>query len=127
MDAERAGTARTASGATLVVGSTDSAPADPIGSAAAGCLMQAFLDVASEAGVPVLGYMATADVDTATERPVIRLHSYVVVPAEVTEREVARLGHAALARSPMARLLGDRCIADWSLRAVHGGSSKVGK
>jgi uncharacterized OsmC-like protein len=121
-DAGRIGTARTSSGLTLAVGPEDLPPADLLGAAAAGCLMQAFLDAAGEAGIDILGYMATADVESASgsDRPIVRLHSYVVVPTAVTESQIARLADVARSRSSVARLLGDRCVADWSLRAVHG-------
>ena len=120
-DAGRIGTARTSSGLTLAVGPEDLLPADLLSAAAASCLMQAFLDAAGEAGIDVLGYMATADVESSSgsDRPIVRLHSYVVVPTAVTESQIARLADVARSRS-VARLLGEGCIADWSLRAVHG-------
>jgi len=126
-DAGRAATARTSSGVALSIGNHGLAAADLVGAAAASCLMQAFLEAADEAGVPVLGYMATADVESrsGSDGPIVRLHSYVVVPDDITEREVARLADAARRASPVARLLGDRCVARWDLRVVHGAGTDV--
>ncbi|MFI5177062.1 MAG: OsmC family protein [Vicinamibacterales bacterium] len=123
-DAERSGTARGATGAFLAVG--DRAPAfqpdDLLAIAAAGCVMRAFLKVADEAAVPILSYLATAGLESSSEmtEPRLRLRSFVLGPSGVTEQTLAGLAERACQASPVARLLGDRCTAEWNLRVLRG-------
>jgi uncharacterized OsmC-like protein len=123
-DAERTGTARGATGTSLTVG--DRAPAfqpdDLLAMAAAGCVMRAFLKAADEAHVPILSYLATARVEPSSEmtEPRLKLRSFVLGPSGVTEQTLAGLAERACQASPVARLLGDRCAAEWNLRVLRG-------
>jgi uncharacterized OsmC-like protein len=121
-DAERTGTARGASGVSIRVGDHPAglSPDDLIAMAAAGCLMRAFLQAASDANVAILGYMATADLDAGDQLPHVRLRSYVVGSAGVSEATLADLADRAVKQSPVTRLLGDRCTVEWDLRVLQG-------
>lgn len=123
-DSERTGTARGSSGASLLVGDHPAgfSPDDLIAMAAAGCLMRAFLQAARDAKVAILGYMATAHLQdgTGAARPRLHLRSYVVGSGAAREQTLAELADLAAAQSPVARLLGDRCVIEWDLRVLHG-------
>jgi organic hydroperoxide reductase OsmC/OhrA len=122
-DAERTGTARGSSGASLLVGDHPSAfsPDDLVAMAAAACLMRAFLRVAAERKVAILGYMATAHLENGgAATPRLHLRSYVVGSGDASEQTLAELADRAVAQSPIARLLGDRRTIEWDLRVLHG-------
>jgi uncharacterized OsmC-like protein len=123
-DTGRTGTATGTAGASLSVGDQPSgySPDDLVAMAAAGCLMRAFLSAADRAGVPILAYMATADLRSANHSPDPRLHvrSFVVGSEALTEERLADLAAEATRTSRVARLFGDRCVTEWELRALHG-------
>ena len=123
-DADKTGTATGASGAALTVGDqpSDYRPDDLVAMAAAGSVMRAFLAAAERAAVPILAYMATAEVRSTQESPDPRVHvrSYVVGSDTMTEQTFATLAAEALRTSGIARLFGDRCVAAWELRALRG-------
>ena len=122
-DAERIGTVRTSSGHTLTIGDPSGfAPDELLAMASAGCLMRAFLQAAAEEGVTILGYMATAHVETPSDagKPTVRLHSYVVGADGVTTKALERLGARAREASAVARVLGDHLHTEWDLQVLHG-------
>jgi len=99
------------------------APADLAAAAAAADVMSAFLAAAAEAEAPILGYAATADVETAPSgRSALRLRSYIVASAGMTDERFSALAAAALERSAVARLFAGNLAAEWDLRVLRGAS-----
>ncbi len=121
-DAGHMATVRLPDGTNLAVGNrTGLAPVDLAAVAAAACVMSAFMEAASEAGAPVLGYVATADVDASQpNRPTLRLRSYIVGAEGLDDELFSALAERALERSTVARLYGDAISAEWDLRVLHG-------
>ncbi len=104
-----------------VGGSRGLDPADLAAAAAAADVMSAFMAAAEEAGAPILGYAATADVDTGPSgNPVLHLRSYVVAPAGMTDERFSAVAEAALRRSSVSRLVGGNIAAEWDLRVLRG-------
>ncbi|HUL71636.1 MAG TPA: OsmC family protein, partial [Vicinamibacterales bacterium] len=101
-------------------------PEDLLGMAAAGCVMRAYLKAADEAHVPILSYLATARIEPSSEmtEPRLRVRSFVLGSSDVSEQTLAALAERACQSSAVARLLGDRCSAEWNLR-VLGGASRL--
>ncbi len=122
-DSGQAATAKTASGASLTIGDPSGySPTDLVALGAAADLMQAFLSASAAAGVPILGYMANATFQASHDErpPRLRVRSFVVGSGEVSERELEALADEAARTSQVTRLLGDRCEAEWDVRALHG-------
>jgi organic hydroperoxide reductase OsmC/OhrA len=121
-DADRAGTGTGPGGAALSVGEgTVWSPDDLLALAAAGCLMRTLLRLAAIRRVPVLGYVATAEIDGAdsSTTPTIRVSPCIVVPAGVEPRDVLALCREATRASTVARLLGARLTVEPAVRALH--------
>jgi len=121
-DAGQTATARLPCGTDLTVGEHPGLPpTDLVAVAAASSVMGAFLEGASEVGAPVLGYVATADVEeTEGDKPVLRLRSYVVGSEGMNDELFSTLAVRALERSVVARLFGESIAAEWDLRVLHG-------
>jgi len=109
-DSARRGTATTSTGTTLAVGEGVAwSPENLLALSAATCLMRTFLRLASDDGVPVLGYVAAARLEPgAASTATVSVTSCVVVPAGVLAARVADLCSRAAAASPVASMLGDR-------------------
>ena len=109
-DLSRVGTATAPSGTSLTVGDNASvSPSDLLAMAVAGCHMRTFLDLAGQAGVPVLSYAATAHVEAdATPAPRVDLRVFVVSSGAHDHARIAALVEQAARVSPVARALGDR-------------------
>ena len=121
-DADRAGTGTGPGGAALSVGEgTVWSPDDLLALAAAGCLMRTLLRLAAIRHLSVLGYVATAQIDSAdaSATPTIRVSPCIVVPSDVESREVLALCREATRASTVARLLGARLTVDPVVRALH--------
>jgi len=54
----------------------------------------------------------------------LRIRSFVLGPSNVTEQTLAALAERACQSSPVARLLGDRCAAEWNLRVLGAGERR---
>lgn len=106
-----AGTAQAQSGGCLSVGPhTDWSPAQLLVAAAESDLMSVFLRLAEESAVEVLGYISAADAELdegTARRPLVIVRPCVVVGREHDRARVATLIERTLARSPIARALGD--------------------
>jgi uncharacterized OsmC-like protein len=121
-DAGHTATARLPSGDDLTVGDrVGLSPIDLAAVAAAASVMGAFMEAAAETDAPVLGYVATADIETSAEtRPTLHLRSYVVGSEGMDDELFSTLAERALDRSLVARLYGDAISAEWDLRVLHG-------
>jgi uncharacterized OsmC-like protein len=121
-DAGQTATARLPSGNDLTVGEHPAlSPIDLAAVSAAASVMGAFMDAASETGAPVLGYVATADVEQPESgKPVLHLRSYVVGSEGMDDESFSVLAVRALERSVVAQLFGDSVSAEWDLRVLHG-------
>jgi len=109
-DSARRGTATTSTGTTLAVGEGVAwSPENLLELSAATCLMRTFLRLASDDGVPVLGYVAAARLEPgAASTAIVSVTSCVVVPTGVQAARVAELCSRTVAASPVASMLGDR-------------------
>lgn len=104
-----------------VGGSRGLEPTDLLAAAAAADVMSTFMSAAEEAGAPILGYAATAEVETGPSgEPVLQLRSYVVASAGITDERFSALAEAAVRRSGVARLVGGNIAAEWDLRVLRG-------
>jgi hypothetical protein len=84
-------------------------------------VMCAFMEAAAETDAPVLGYVATADVEsTPAGRPTLHLRSYIVGSEGMDDELFSTLAERALDRSIVAGLYGDTIAAEWDLRVLHG-------
>lgn len=121
-DAGHTATARLPGGAELKVGNRAGiAPSDLAGVAAASSVMCAFMEAAVETDAPILGYVATADIETSpVDRPVLRLRSYVVGGEGLSDEVFSALAERAVDESTVARLFGDAITVEWDLRVLHG-------
>jgi len=121
-DAGQTATARLPHGQDLTVGEPPAlSPRDLAAVSAAASVMGAFMEAASEAGAPVLGYVATAEVEEAgSGKPVMHLRSYVVGAEGMNDELFSTLAVRALERSVVARLFGESVQAEWDLRVLHG-------
>jgi hypothetical protein len=121
-DAGHTATARLPGGAELTVGNRAGiAPTDLAAVAAAASVMCAFMEAAVETAAPILGYVATADIETsAADRPLLRLRSYVVGAEGLSDDLFSTLAERALDESAVAQLFGDSIAAEWDLRVLHG-------
>ena len=109
-DSARRGTATTSTGTTLAVGEDVGwSPENLLALSAATCLMRTFLHLASDEGVPVLGYVAAARLEPgAPSTGTVSVTNCIVVPAGVLAERVADLCSRTEAASPVASMLGDR-------------------
>ena len=109
-DSARRGTATTSTGTALAVGEgVGWSPENLLALSAATCLMRTFLRLASDEGVPVLGYIAAARLEPgAVSKGTVSVTACVVVPAGVLAERAADLCSRAAAASPVASMLGDR-------------------
>jgi len=111
-DAERHGTGRTASGASLAIGDeAHFSPDDLVCLAAASCLMKTLLGMAEDEGVPLLSYLSTAELirdaaESGSGR--VRIRAYVSTDTDDDRRRLEALSERARTGSPIACLLGDR-------------------
>ena len=121
-DAGQTATARLPSGDDLTVGErVGLAPSDLVAVAAAASVMAAFMQAAAEADAPILGYVATADLETPPSAdPVLHLRSYIVGSEGMNDETFSALAEQALDRSTVARLLRQSISAEWDLRVLHG-------
>jgi uncharacterized OsmC-like protein len=118
-DAAACGTARTSVGTVSVGDPFGHDPGELLETAIAGCMMHAFLNAASAARIPILGYVSSARLDEQSAKaPRVRLRGCVVGPARVSERVLSRLADEARQASPIARMLGDRLDVSWDLRVL---------
>jgi hypothetical protein len=82
--------------------------------------MEALLNTASAACIPILGYISSARLEQrpAGEGPRVRLRGCVVGPGTVSGDALSRLAEDARHASPIAQLLGDRLEVEWDLRLL---------
>jgi organic hydroperoxide reductase OsmC/OhrA len=109
-DAHRCGTATAPSGRSVTVGEgANFSPDDLLAIAAAGCLMRKFLRLTDEADATILGFTATASVDSpdAPGTPRVRVQAYVLASRKTRREDLEKIFTAAARLSPIARLLGD--------------------
>ena len=114
------GTAMTSLGTVAVGDPAGYRPDELLETAAAGCVMQALLNAASAARIPILGYVSSALLDQQTTggTPRVRLRGCVVGPGTVSGDALSRLAEDARHASPIAQLLGDRLEVEWDLRLL---------
>jgi organic hydroperoxide reductase OsmC/OhrA len=119
-DARTHGTAVAPSGTTVTVGDEGQlSPEDLLCMAAAGCLMRTFLERATEADVPVLGYVSTARAEPVDDGMQVHVRSYVIAPAWVPADTVGGLCAEAERQSPVARALGARLVVEHEVRRIE--------
>jgi uncharacterized OsmC-like protein len=118
-DAGKLGTANTSFGTLAVGDPAGHSPRELLETAVAGCMMQALLEAASAARIPILGYIACATLDRrSTGMPCVRLRGCVVGPATVSQAQLSRVTDEARQASPVAGLLGDGPDVEWDLRIL---------
>lgn len=111
-----AGTAQSQAGCSIRVGSTGEwTPEELLLAAAESSLMAAFLGLADQAGVEVLGYVSAAELTLATDaaaRTSIVVRPCIVIGREQDREPVERLLRNAVDQSPVARALRDALRTD---------------
>lgn len=118
-DVSRVGTATAPSGASATVGDGASfSPDDLLAMAAAGCHMRTFLQLAGDAGVPVLSYAAAAHVEAGPDAPRVHVRAFVVAPGAATVARLRELMDRAARLSPVSRALGDRIRVQADIRVL---------
>ena len=120
-DDHRRGTATAPSCRSVTVGEgANFSPEDLLAMAGASCLMRTFLQLTEEAGIPILGFTATASLDSADVARPSRVHvqSYVVAPQEACGEDLDQLFTAAVRTSPIARLLENRLAVTSEIRIL---------
>lgn len=114
-DQQQAGTATAPSGRSLAVGEeAEFSPAELLATSVASCLMCACVKLAGEAGVDLLSFTATAQLNTdvTLTAPRIDVRARMVTTDEVPEARMLSLWNVALRESPVALLLGERLHAE---------------
>ena len=115
-DKERSAIVTVPTGASITVGdSSDFSPEDLLATAAAACLMRAFLGRAQAAGMPILSYASASYVEgRRSESARVILRCYVVIGEDGSPDDVRRLLKESLQESPVCSVLAGatECRAD---------------
>ena len=120
-DKDRSGTATARTGASMTVGErSDFSPDDLLAAAAAGGLMEAFLDRAAGADVSILSYASASHVTDPGQEPRVVIRCYVVTTEGASPADVERLLRASLHDSPVCRMLGDAVTCQADIRCLCG-------
>jgi organic hydroperoxide reductase OsmC/OhrA len=123
-DGHHNGTIVTPSGVTLDV-NPESAPSplDLLAAAAASCMMRAFLGLADEAKIGLLGFVSAASVDLSDTSPRVRVKVLLTVPGQprASDRRLNRLLQHARRQSPVCRILGRRLVCETEIRPLETG------
>jgi uncharacterized OsmC-like protein len=114
-DQQGAGTATAASGHCVAVGEgAEFSPDELLAASAAACLMRTSVRLATASGVDLLGFTATAQLNTDATLPAPRIdvRARMVTSDEVPEARMLGLWNRVLRESPVARLLGAGLCAE---------------
>ena len=126
-DKNRSGTATAPTGASITVGErSDFSPDDLLAAAAAGGLMEAFLDRAVGADVSILSYASASHVALTGlgQEPRVVIRCYVVTTEGSSTADVERLLRASLHDSPVCRMLGDAVTCQADIRCLCGACAR---
>ena len=122
-DTARVGTATSSSGATLTVGDHSAfSPDDLMAAAVASCVMRTFLRRASEGGLSILSYAATAQTcgpGQSADAPAVVVHVYLLAPAGADARRLTDLVAESAQASPIAQRLACRPAVTSDVRVLH--------
>jgi len=120
-DSGRTGTATAASGATVAVGDDARfSPNDLLAAALAGGLMRTFLQLAAEAGQPILSYVATAHAESSVPASPVVVHIYLLAPAGADAKTLANLCARSGQLSPLAQRLAQAPTVTCEVRVLCG-------
>ena len=124
-DKDRSGTATAPTGASITVGGrSDFSPDDLLAAAAAGGLMETFLDRAAGADVSILSYASASHVTDPGQEPRVVIRCYVVTTEGASPVDVERLLRASLHDSPVCRMLRDAVTCQADIRCLCGACAR---
>ena len=126
-DKDRSGTATAPTGASMTVGErSDFSPDDLLAAAAAGGLMETFLDRAAGADVSILSYASASHVNPTGpgQAPQVVIRCYVVTTEGASPADVERLLRASLHDSPVCRMLRDAVTCQADIRCLCGACAR---